>query len=141
MRSALAGAFLSTWKGRCPMSGEKESTMSAPSLCVNSSTLLLWQSGFPSQAFLVADFLPPSPLAISSHPTVVFFPGLLFNPHITALSLHVHWQTHVPIWDMQGCSTDHLYKSHSVLSATDQLFHTPLTASDAPLLSQPILCW
>ena len=30
---------------------------------------------------------------------------------------------------------DHLYRSHSIPCATDMLFHSPLTAPDAPLLS------
>lgn len=105
MRSALAGAFLSTWKGRCPMSGEK--VYSGGSIPMCHSTVAPCFCGsldfLHKHSWLQISSLP-SPLAISSQPTVIFFPGLLFNPHIPALSLHVHWQTHVPVWGMQGCS-------------------------------------
>ena len=40
--------------------------------------------------------------------------------------------------DMQGCGTDHLCRSHSVLPATDGLLHSPLIAPETPLLSQLI---
>ena len=54
------------------------------------------------------------------------------------LSAPVCTGTHVLVWGVQGCGMDHLCRSHSVLSATDQLFHPPLTASNVPLLSQVI---
>ena len=81
----------------------------------------------------------PSPQAVSSQPTAVLPPGLLSNPHVPALSPRVHRQTHAPVWGTHACGTDRLCRSHSVPSATDQPFHPPLTASDAPLLSQVIL--
>ena len=80
----------------------------------------------------------PSPQAVSSQPTAVLPLGLLSNSHVPALSLRVHRRAHVPVWGAQGCGTDRMCRSHSVLSATDWPFHTPLTASDAPLLSQRI---
>ena len=137
--SALLGAFLSTWQGRGSASGDRGyNGISTLYTSLNSGTLLLWQSWFPPQAFPVVDFFPPIPsgclLAANSSPP----PGLLSNPHVPAFSPCVHQQTHVPVWGMQGYSTDNLYRSHSVLSATDWPFHPPLTASDAPFLSQQI---
>ena len=35
-------------------------------------------------------------------------------------------------WGMQGCSTDHRCKSHSVLPDTDQLLHFLLVAPETP---------
>lgn len=35
-------------------------------------------------------------------------------------------------WGMQGCSTDHWCKSHSVLPYTDQLLQFLLVAPEAP---------
>ena len=82
-------------------------------------------------------FLPP-PQAVSSQPTALLPPVLLFYPHAPAPSPHVHCWTHVPIRGMHGHVTDHLCSSHSFLSATDQLLHPPPTASDVSSLSQLI---
>ena len=76
--------------------------------------------------------------AVCLQPMAVFAPGLLSNTHIPAPSPRAHQWTHIPVWDTQGCGTDHLCRSHSVLSATDRLFHPPPTASDVTLLSQLI---
>ena len=80
----------------------------------------------------------PTPQAVSSQPMAVLSPGLLSIPHVPTPSPCKYQWAHVPVWGMQGCGTYHLHKSHSVLSATDQLFHPPPRPSDAPLLSQLI---
>ena len=114
---------------------------SIPGTSLNSGALLLWQSGFPPQHSWLRISSLPSLQAVSSQPTAVLPLGFLSNPHIPALSLRVHRWTHVPVWGAQGCGTDRLCRSHSVLSATDQLLHPSSTASDAPLLSQLISLW
>ena len=105
---------------------------------LNCGALLLWQSGFPPQAFPVVDFLPLVPsgclfTANSSPPPGFALQSLHSSPQPPCGLGHTR-----PVWGVQGCGTDHLCRSHSVLSATDQPFHSPLTASDAPFLSELI---
>ena len=57
-------------------------------------------------------------------------------PTFQHTALHAQWQAYIPGWGVQGCGMDHLYRSHSILCTTDMLFHSSLTAADAPLLSQ-----
>ena len=107
-----------------------------PCMSLNNGASLLWQSGFPPQAFPVADFLTPIPsvclLTANSSPLTRF---ALQTP-VPALSPHPHWQTHISGWGMQGCGMDHQYMSHSALPATDQLLHSPPIAPKVPLLFQ-----
>ena len=119
---------------------DREAAKSAPPPA-HHSTMASWFYGSPGflhkHSWLWISSLL-SPQAVSLQPTAVLSPGLLSNPHIPALSPCVHWQTHFPVWGVQGCGADHLCRSHSVLSATDQPFHLPPKASDVPLLSQLI---
>ena len=134
------GAFPSTWRDRGPAHGEREAAMVVlpPAHHSTVAPCFYGSLGFLHKHSQLQVTSLPSPLAVSSQPTAVLPLGLFSNPHVPALRPHVHRWTHVPLWDAQGCGTDHLCRSYSVLSATDQLFHAPLTASDAPLLSQLI---
>ena len=78
----------------------------------------------------------PSPQAVSLQPTAVPSLGLLSKPHVPAPRPCAHQRTPISGWGSQGCGTDHLCRSHSVLPATDQLLHSPPTAAEAPILSQ-----
>ena len=80
----------------------------------------------------------PSTQAVSLQPTAVLSLCLLSKPHVPAPSPHLHQWTHISGWGTQGCGTDHLCRSHSVLLVTDQLLCSPLIAPEAPLLSQLI---
>ena len=118
---------------------QKRGCNGAPAVCIslNDSALLVWLSGFPPQAFLVADFLDPvlsgCLLESNSNP----FPGsALQTPHQHPAPPCPHRCTHLSGWGVQACGTDHLCRSHSVLPATDQWLHSPPVAPEAPLLSQ-----
>ena len=80
----------------------------------------------------------PIPQSVSTQPTIVFSPYPLSKPHIPSLSPRQLWWTPISGWGEQGCGTDHLYKSHSFLPATDQLLHFPPVAPEAPILCQLI---
>ena len=116
---------------------EREAAKAALPLCITQQWCLASMAVWVSSTS-ITNFLPPIPQAVSSQPTAVLASGLLSNSHISTLSPCVHWQTYIPVWGTQGCGTDNLCRSYSVLSATDQLFHPRLIASDAPLLSQLI---
>ena len=120
--------------------GEREAAMTAPPP-VHQPTVAPCFYGRPGflhkHSWLQISFLL-SPQAVSLQPMTGLSPGLLSNPHVPAPSPHVHWWTHIPVWGAQGCGTYCQCRSKSVLSATDWSFHPPLTASDAPLLSELI---
>ena len=78
-----------------------------------------------------------SPQAISSQPAAVLCRGLLSKPQVPAPTPCAHWE-HTLGWGAQGCDTDHLCRSHSVLPATDWLLRSPPLAPEALLLSQLI---
>lgn len=143
MRSALAGVFLSTWKGRCPVSGEKESTMVAPSLCATQQEHPASEAVWISSTSIPSCRFPPShPLWLSLHSQQQSSSQAYYSIPIFQLSASMYTGRHTSQSGTGRAEAQTiLCKSHSVLSARDQLFHTPLTASDAPLLSQPILCW
>ena len=79
-----------------------------------------------------------SPQAVSLQPTAVLSPGLLSKPHVPTPRPCAHQWTLISGRGMQGCGTDCLCRSHSVLPATDQLLHSLPIASEAPLLPQLI---
>ena len=58
----------------------------------------------------------PFPQAVSSQPTAVPSPSLLSKPSPCA-----HWQTPISGCCVQCCGMDHLFRSHSVLPATNVL--------------------
>ena len=74
------------------------------------------------------------PFNFPNKPTAGPSPGLLSKRHVPAPSIHAHWQTPVLGWGVQGCGPDHLCRSHSVLSVTDQLLDYPLNTQGSPLL-------
>ena len=133
-------AFPSAWRGggRCVGAERGRNGGSTPCMSLKSGALLLWQSGFPPQAFLVVDFLPPvlSGCLLTAYST----PPLRFAPQspLSSSQPRVYRQTYVPVWGAQCCGMDCPSRSHFILSATDWPFRPPLTASDAPLLSQLI---
>ena len=139
-RPALMGAFPSAWWGRALVPGEREAAMAvSPPACHSAAAPCFYGSlGFLLKHSWLRTSSLPSPQAVYSQPTAVLPPGLLTNPHVPTLSPCVHRRTHVPGWGMQGCGSDCLCRSHSVLSVTDRPFHPPLTASDVSLLSQLI---
>ena len=64
---------------------------------------------------------------VSEQPAQVISPGLSSKPQVSAPSPHLcHWMC-VSGWDMQGGGPDHPCGSRSVLPATDQLLHFPLS--------------
>lgn len=91
-----------------------------------SSTNILHQSSIHSPPFRL------SPCSQQQSSLQVCFP----IPTFQHAALHAQWQAYIPGWGVQGCGMDRLCRSHSILCATDTLFHSPLTAADAPLLSQ-----
>ena len=91
-----------------------------------SSTNILHQSSTHSPPFRL------SPCSQQQSSLQVCFPV----PTFQHTALHAQWQAYIPGLGVQGCGMDHLCRSHSILCTTDILFHSPLTAADAPLLSQ-----
>ena len=69
--------------------------------------------------------------AVSIQPTAVLSADLLSQPHIPALSPAPHQWTCLRR-GTQGCGTDHLCRSHSVLPATDQLSRSPPSPRSSP---------
>lgn len=100
---------------------EERAYDSGPVFCapLNNGAFLLWWPELPSQAFPVAELFIPIPsdclLTANSSP----LPSVLSKPHVAVLSLHNHQWTPISGWGMQGCSMNHLHRSHSVLPATD----------------------
>ena len=91
-----------------------------------SSTNILHQSSTHSPPFRL------SPCSQQQSSLQVCFP----IPTFQHTALHAQWQAYIPGLGVQCCGMDHLCRSHSILCTTDILFHSPLTAADAPLLSQ-----
>ena len=110
----------------------------APCKSLNNGASLLWRSGFPLQAFLVADFLTSIPSGCLRTVNRSLLPGsALQTPHFSTQPPYT-LATHLSGWGTQGCGEDHLCRSHSVLPATDRLLGSPPIAPKVPLLSQLI---
>ena len=105
-----------------------------PCLCLSLSNgaLLLWRSGLPPQAFLVVELLNPVPtgclLTANSSPLPR---SALQTPRSSTQPLCAPTDTHLGLGH-QGCGTDHLCRSQSVLPATDWLLHSPLSPQSSP---------
>ena len=103
--------------------------------CMHHSTVVLrW---LPPGAFKFVELLTPVPSGCLHTANSSPLPRFLSKPHSLASSPHQHQWTHVSGWGMQGCGTDHLCRSLSVLPATDWLLCSPL-GPESPLLSQLI---
>ena len=106
-------------------------------MSLNNDTLFLWHLGFLHKHFQLQTSSLLSPQAISSQPAAVLCRSLLSKPQVPAPTPCAHWG-HTSGWGAQGCDTDHLCRSHSVLPATDRLLRSPPLAPEALLLSQLI---
>lgn len=80
-----------------------------------------------------------SPQAASSHPAAVLSLGLLSSLHVPAPS--PSQSLCVPADTCPGLGRRGMWSRPSVLPATDQLFHSPLTALDVLLLLNLSPCW
>ena len=89
---ALAGAFPNTRGGRGRCMGREAAMAVLPCTSLNNGALILWQSGFPPQAFPVADFLTPIPSGCLLTANSSTLPSLLSKPHVPAPSPHLHWR-------------------------------------------------
>ena len=138
---ALAGALPSAWGGRCQRVGREAAVVATPFACHSTTgALLLWRSRFPSRAFPVEDFLTPIP---SGCPLLTAnsssLPGsVLQTPHSSTQSLSAPG-THFSGWDTQGCGSDTLFRSHSVLPATVWLLHSPQNPRRSPSVPADLL--
>ena len=95
----------------------------------------------PSTCIPICGFPPSHPLRLSPHSQQQSSPWVFSPIPMFQLSAHVHRHTHVPVWGAQGCGTDHLCRSHSVLSAprpaispsSDSLRCSPSVPTDFPV--------